>query len=51
MVFSLMLILYLQDDMCLIKSNLLLSHNKIQNLESSNKTLHVELARLREELK
>jgi predicted Holliday junction resolvase-like endonuclease len=46
-----MLIFYLQDDMCLLESNLLLSHTKIQNPEASNKTLHVELARMREELK
>jgi hypothetical protein len=40
-----------QDDMCLLESDLLLSRNKIQNLETSNKTLHAELAKMREELK
>jgi hypothetical protein len=46
-----MLILYLQDDMGLLESDLLLSRMKIQNLEASNKSLHAELARMREEMK
>ena len=37
--------------MCLLESDLLLSRNKIQNLETSNKTLHAELATMREEIK
>jgi ElaB/YqjD/DUF883 family membrane-anchored ribosome-binding protein len=37
--------------MCLVESQLLLARNKILNLEGSNKQVHAELAKLREELK
>jgi ElaB/YqjD/DUF883 family membrane-anchored ribosome-binding protein len=36
--------------MCLVESELLLARNKNLNLEASNKQVHAELAKLREEL-
>jgi len=41
----------MQDKVCLLESELMLSKNKVIMLESSNKQVHEELAKLREELK
>jgi selenophosphate synthase len=40
-----------QDEVCLLEAELMLSKNKFITLESSNKQVHEELAKLREELK
>jgi hypothetical protein len=41
----------LQDDLVLVESDLMINHTKVANLEASNKGLHAQLARMREELK
>jgi selenophosphate synthase len=41
----------MQDEVCLLEAELMLSKNKVIMLETSNKQVHEELAKLREEVK
>jgi selenophosphate synthase len=41
----------MQDEVCMLESELMLSKNKVVMLEGSNKQVHEELAKLRGELK
>jgi predicted nucleic acid-binding Zn-ribbon protein len=43
--------LLFQDDKAMLESEIMLSKNKVSNLERSNQPLHGELQKLREELK